>query len=184
MSAPRWPSRRCAPCGLLAAIRPRIGGGIRPPVWEAAGRRGSPARPRRQALAPAAGLVRREPAAALPVGLPAPESRTAGGGVASRRTPVPGSLIAAPDRRAPARRRGWPAVTLAQEQVDHPAPADVLPAAPAVPQHVRVLAPGVLERVGQHRYRAEVPLVVHAPRQGDGGGAAPTRVEGDRAERV
>ena len=46
------------------------------------------------------------------------------------------------------------------------------------------IAPGVLERVGQHRQAVEVPAVADARGERDGRFGTPTRVERDRAERV
>src|SRR5262245_25680914 len=86
---------------LAGAFAPRVGGGRASRVTSPAAAAGP--RPPRRPRAPRAG-------GGPPRRLAAPESRT-GGGVVSRHTPVPGSPIAAPDRRAPARGRGWPAIT-------------------------------------------------------------------------
>src|SRR5262249_25735523 len=73
---------------------------------------------------------------------------------------------------------------LAQHQVHHPAPANVGTETATVVEDVIVLAPGVLERVGQNGHRGEVTRLIHLARQGNGSAGAPRRGEGDRAERV
>ena len=51
---------------------------------------------------------------------------------------------------------------LPENQIDHPAAADVRTVAAAMCEDVRVIAPGVFERVGKDRHRGEVPRVIHA----------------------
>src|SRR5688500_3464410 len=65
---------------------------------------------------------------------------------------------------------------LAENEINHPAPADVyLLRVAAVRQHVAAVAPRALQRVGQDRHRAEVTRLVHLPREGNRGGPPPRR---------
>src|SRR5881227_2549094 len=73
---------------------------------------------------------------------------------------------------------------LADHQVYHPAPAAVRAGTAAVVEDVGVVAPRVLERVGQDRHRAEVPGCVHLLRQGESRRGSQVRREDDRPERV
>ena len=68
--------------------------------------------------------------------------------------------LPAPVKHFSARRRGSP---LPQHQIDHPAAANVRPRPAAVVEDVGVVAPGVLQRVGQDRHRGEVAGLVHLP---------------------
>jgi hypothetical protein len=47
-------------------------------------------------------------------------------------------------------------LSLTEDQVYHPAPADMRPRLTAVVERVRVVAPGVLQGVGQDWHRGEV----------------------------
>ena len=59
---------------------------------------------------------------------------------------------------------------LPEDEVDDPAPPDVRPRPAAVGEYLRVVAPRVLEGVGEDREAVEGALVVNPPSQGDDGG--------------
>ena len=65
--------------------------------------------------------------------------------------------------------------------IDNPAPADVRPGAATVGEDVLVVAPGVLQRVGQDGHGRVVAGVVHLSGDGDDGTGEPGRIEGDGA---
>jgi hypothetical protein len=55
-----------------------------------------------------------------------------------------------------------PPLRLPEHQIDDPAPADVRPLTAAVAEHVGVVAPGVLEGVGEDRQPVEGTVGVDA----------------------
>src|SRR5439155_3798683 len=67
-------------------------------------------------------------------------------------------------RGPPSLRSVRPTLRKTEQQIDDPAAADVRGVRVAtVIQDVRVLGPGVLDRVGEDRHRAEVAGLVHLP---------------------
>ena len=58
------------------------------------------------------------------------------------------------------------------------------PRSPAVIEDVGVLAPGILESVGEDREAVEGPIGVDAFGEGENGGREPGEIEGDAVERV
>ncbi len=72
---------------------------------------------------------------------------------------------------------------LAKNQVHNPATADVRTVAAAVIENADILAPGILERVGQDGHGTEVATLVHLTGQRHRGAGAPLREEGDGPER-
>src|SRR5262249_39783514 len=69
----------------------------------------------------------------------------------------------------------WP-----QHDIQSPAPANVCAVATAVEEQLSVLAPGILERVGQDRHRAVVARLVDLASQRHNRPCPPLRGEGDR----
>jgi hypothetical protein len=58
------------------------------------------------------------------------------------------------------------------------------PVAPAVPDNLLIVAPGVHQGVGQQPESVKGPVLVDAAGQADGVGRLPPRADGDGAERV
>ena len=66
---------------------------------------------------------------------------------------------------------------LAQDQIYDPAAPDVNPRASAVPQDGGVLAPGLLQGIGQHRKSLKGSVIVDALGEGQNFGCLPRRVK-------
>ena len=72
----------------------------------------------------------------------------------------------------------------AENPVHNPAPANMRASTATVVEDVRVVTPGVLERVREDRHGAEVPRLVHLAREHQRGVGAPGREEPNPAERI
>ncbi|MDB5308835.1 MAG: hypothetical protein JWO38_3037 [Gemmataceae bacterium] len=104
------------------------------------------------------------PGRVLPESRERPDSRPGSvAGVSARARGVLCRSLALPRSWAGSAPARPPRSRLPQHQIHHPAPPDMRPVAPAVGQDVGLVAPGVLEGVGQDRHRGEVPGLVHLP---------------------
>src|SRR5262249_51770074 len=75
-------------------------------------------------------------------------------------------------------------LTLAEQQIHHPAAADVFSGLAAMVQDSAIVAAGLFEGIAEYRHALEGALVVDGLGEGDDVCGAPGWIEGDGAERI
>ncbi len=76
------------------------------------------------------------------------------------------------------------ALLFPQHEIDDPAAADVRAITTAMIEDLRILAAGVLNRIGEDGHSVEGAVVVDSLRDADGGGGPPRGIESDGTEGV
>src|SRR5262249_31103142 len=75
-------------------------------------------------------------------------------------------------------------LTLAEQQIHHPAATDMLARRAAMVQDIAIVAPGIFECIAENRHASEGTVVVDGLGQGDDVGGAPGGINSDRAEGI